>query len=138
MSSKKAVHIINHAKFNAHTAHLGKNDKALTFNDTYKTKVCQPMFRLCHHNVSIPLLSVLQTNQNVHRHITRYRENFIISPYRNCITQQNFLGIALKYSINCPIIYKKISIRILLGSETIVCIHILRRLSGVKTVLKKS
>ena len=65
ISQKKAIRILNHAKYNASSSLLFKHCNILKFEDLYKVTICQLMLKLHNDMVPLPLHNMLQKNQDI-------------------------------------------------------------------------
>ena len=69
---KKAMRIIAHAPYNAHTNDLFLRFRLLKLDDIYKTQVGTYMFKQLHSLSPEPLIRNYRRNRDVHSYNTRY------------------------------------------------------------------
>ena len=101
MLQNKALRIISHAKYNASSAPLYKENHVLKLEDMYETSVCKLMNKIYHDNVPAAMMMLFKKYVDIHPHNTRHKDDFVHKTYRLYVCQQSFL-------VKGPILWSKL------------------------------
>lgn len=102
IKQKKALRLINNAPYNAHTALLFKSSRLLKCRDIYQLQLAKFMFNIYHNNMSDTLQNVFITNDTIHDHNTRNRNNPHIQTRRSALAQNSIMHEGPKLWQNLP------------------------------------
>ncbi len=106
---KKALRIIDHAKYNAPSAPIFKKWKILNIADLIELEVTKISFRYVKNALPTPIKNLFQPNSYTHNYGTRFRNFPRTAKHKSSIFNKSFLVKApsLWTSINVPGIAKK-------------------------------
>ena len=92
VNQKKAIRIVCHRKYNAHTQPLFDEKNIPAFEILYKLQTCQLMFKLYTQMLPLPLLDILYRNCDFHGYSTRHSNDFKIQKHKSNTVAQSFLS----------------------------------------------
>lgn len=108
VTQKKAIRIINHAKYNTPSGPLFKQKNILKLEDVYKTEVCKLMFKLDKLTLPDPLLNLIPRNKDRHHHNTRQRKNYVTPINKHNTVFTSFLTTGPKLWNETPQSFRKL------------------------------
>ena len=89
---KRAIRIINRAKYNAHTEPLFKSNGVLQFPDIYTLKILKFYYKYIHNSVPSYFMNIFEPIINEHSYFTRPRNRILLQ-----LPQHNSSSIVLRY-----------------------------------------
>ena len=114
---KRAIRIIYHAPYLAHTAPIFYSLKILSFTDMFLFQTCIFMYLCYNRQLPESLLKYFQLNRNIHSYGTRNASNFHLPKVRTQLYQKSlFYQGPIAWNSLPPTIQKSNSVNILKSS----------------------